>query len=223
MNTHEIEQHFSGVYGHIVHALFSQEEKETRPEDQMDLKSLVQKEFTSMRQDMKEALEYSIDHQRLPMKKESIEDVLATIQKCRDARFDAAPWPQHLLSITDQQMLDIYKLANELWQDSASQEEARKILLLLWNLNPAVGAFWHTYAFAIEKMGQYRTAAFCYLTSLNCNTDYPDPFIPLARCLSKIGRNDLGEELLDHVIILAEREPAFSTLKEPIKRARASI
>lgn len=94
---------------------------------------------------------------------------------------DSGRTMQETLMIPDEQMLNYYEYANELYEQS-NYEDASHIFFLLTQLNPLARVFWLAYANAEWMNNHFEEAFSAYQMAIVLDPLNPDGYLALAKC-----------------------------------------
>lgn len=120
---------------------------------------------------------------------------------------------QHVLEITNDEVLVIYSLASEYYQRSA-YHEAQALFMLMIEINPSVPAAWQGLGMCREKEGNYKEAAPLYIMAAELDDQNLAPYLWAADCLKKLGQDEERTCLLEYVIDRCEEHPHLSAFKQ---------
>ena len=103
---------------------------------------------------------------------------------------------QETLKITDQQLIDYYDYADELYQQK-NYADASDIFFFLTQLNPLSQTFWIASANAEWMNNRFESAFAAYQMAITLNPLDPQSYLTLARCCMANGEKEAALDYLN--------------------------
>lgn len=127
--------------------------------------------------------------------------------------FESGKTLQDGLTISDEQMVQYYKYANELYEQQ-NYIDASDIFLLLTQLNPLIKEYWSAFGNAELMNGDFESAFYAYQMAIVLDPEAPGGYLAAAKACLAQGET---EAALDYLNLMEYSCPPSDALNEALE------